>query len=286
VENLLQLLLLVAYLAIALISIVMAIYAIAVSFLGRETFRSVLRMQKRREELKRRIKELTEKLDEETSVERIREEIRNSEGEESELKNRLRWLSVRGAVFFPCVFFSASLMIAAYDIYFYNVNPSEYSAALILPMVFFLALGFSGLGKTLIAIQEAALRIPLPKFEVSFPSRLSIEEGKSKEKRNVSFVLSNIGEDIAEDVEVFINFPPKFTVHENARYLVFKQGPETYYPSHIAAIYKTSLLNIDRHQHYPVLVTFPEETGSIAIPIVVFERKIGVSKHKLTFQVV
>lgn len=116
-EEMLQILLLIAYLAIGLMSITVPTYAISVSYLARETSKSMEEMRKRRKDLSEKLDELKKRLEIELGVESIKQEIEKYEMEEKELKNRLTCLSAKGAVGYPFLFFVFALVLAAYGIH-------------------------------------------------------------------------------------------------------------------------------------------------------------------------
>ena len=280
-EGLLETLQILAYLSIALISLVVATYAISVSYLGRETHRSLWRKKKRRAELERKIKELGEKAD----VKRIKEEIETYEKEISELDKRLFYLSVEGAVVLPSILGLIALVFTIYNIY---MNPSEIIRHyLMLGAVIFIAAGFVFLVKTLFTIDWVASGIPIPEFEVAFESRLFSEKFHSKERKEVTFVVANIGEVIAEDIEVFFFFPPEFKVGSSRYYRVTKQEVKEEYPNHNAVTFDIKRIHIDVGHVLPrIALEMPEKMGSYIIPVGIYERKIGESKHKLTLEIV
>ena len=97
-EETLQILLLLAYLAIGLMSITIPTYAISVSYLARETLRTIKDMEKRRRDLSEKLEELKKKLEQKPGVKELKSEIRAYEEEEKQLKDRLECLSAKGAV--------------------------------------------------------------------------------------------------------------------------------------------------------------------------------------------
>jgi len=289
-ESLFQILLLIAYLAIALISVVIATYAIAVSYLGRETSRAIWRMKKRRQELREKIKKLGEKAE----IEEVKQEIKRYEKEESELKSRLFFLSRNGAVLFPCFCYFMGLIIVAYDIYrdpgemlIFNVQ-SDLSQFLAWCAVILIVFGIFYFVRTLGAIESAALRIPLPKLEVSYISKLPREKYHSKEHKEIEIAISNNGEVPAENVQVFVFFPPEFTVGGGMpHYQVVKQGPTSSHPDYNAVVYTVEFLHIDvTLKLKPIRLDMPEKTGSYTIPVAIYERKIGVFGDQLALEIV
>lgn len=280
-ESQFQILLLITYSAIALISMAIAVYAISVSYLGRETSRSVWRIRKRQEELRKKLKKLVyqERLEERS----IEKELRTSKEKEKEINDRLRCLSLKGAVWYPCTFFSIALLIAVSGILVVDGLSSEY---FIVSAAVFIFIGFYRLARTLTAIEWVAERIPLPKFKVSFRYGATTVKFKTKKKVEVNICVHNIGDDMAEKIEVFVMFPPDFDVQETPKYNVSVQEPDSDHPNYIAAIFEVETIHVDTVHHFPpVLLKMPKKAGSYAIPIYVSERKVGESKHQLAIEV-
>ena len=281
IQSFLEILLLLAYLAIALISISIAIYAIAVSYLGRETSRTLWRLRKRREELRKRLKMLVsrEKLEEKA----IEDELHKSRQEEHEIRDRLFCLSAKGAVWYPCISFSFTLLIAVCGILVIDALSSGY---FIVSATAFIVFGFYRLAKALTAIEWASQRIPLPKFEVSFANKATTAKFKIEEKAEIEVCVHNIGDEMAEQLELYVFFPPDFSVQKNSSYEIVEQGPETDYPKYMAAIFREETMHIDTIYIFTVLLKMPKKVGSYTIPVEICERKIGESKHRLIIEIV
>jgi hypothetical protein len=280
-----EILLLLAYLAIGLMSITVPTYAISVSYLARETSKTLEEMRERREELSENLDELRRKLKKEPGVEEIKKEIQRFEEEETELKGRLECLSVKGAVSYPFVGFVLGLLCAASGIYFFP----ESTSLLILPTILFVSYGLYRLAKSLLAIEQAALRPEeklLPTFRVSFASKSSIERFKAKEQKIIGFRISNYGKDVAEDVNVMVFFPPEFKVLKKPGYTIVPQGPAYRHAYHNAAKFRKKILYVELAAPFTVKAIMPDEPGIYPLPVCVRARVIGKSDHELTIEVV
>jgi hypothetical protein len=283
--EILQILLLLAYLAIGLTSITVPTYAISVSYLARETLETLEDMRKRRKDLSEKLDELRKKLEKEPGVEGIKEEINKFEEEEAELKDRLECLSVKGAVGYPLGGFLLGLICAACGIYILPGNAS----LLMLASIIFIVFGLYRLAKSLLAVEQAALRPEeklLPTFRFSFTSGSSVETFKAKEQKEIEFLIINYGKDIAEDIDLMIFFPPEFKLLKKPAYDIVKQIPTARYPNYNAAEFEIKILHVEISQPGAVLVEMPEKTGSYKIPICIRARKIGKSDHQLTIKVI
>lgn len=294
-ENLLQSLQIIAYLCIALVSIVIAVYAIGVSYQGRETYRSRMRKEKRRGELERKVRELGKKAD----VEGIKGEIKRHDLKIAEINSELSYLSIWRTVIFPIISFMIALIIIAVVIYvdptgnvplprIFNTEgtPVLVRDALTLASIFAVAVGVFFLIKTLFAIEWAASRIPVPEFDVRFENGTKEMTSKSKESKDVEFCIENVGEDIAENLQIFLMFPPSFTVNKGANYIVVKQSRETDHPNYTAAVFAVDIVHYDTILDAYVGLTMPEQKDIYEIPVSIKERKTGAHKDKLTIKIV
>ena len=167
-DSIFQILLLSAYLDIALISITIAVYAVSVSYLGRETSRSISRRRMRVTELKETLEALTTKIRDEKEINAIQKEIAFYKKQQKNLEGNLLWLSIKRAVFAPITFFSVSLLLCVF-----GMLEGLHSEALLVLSSAFIVIAVLCLGKTLKATENAALEVPKPKFEF-FSGHLSL----------------------------------------------------------------------------------------------------------------
>lgn len=281
VEVMFEILLFSAYLSAALISVVIAVYAIAVSYLGRETSRSIWLLKKRQIELKDRIKKFGEKMD----VGEMEKEIKRYRQEEATLRGKLRFLSINGAVLLPLLALSIALFFSLVGIrqYQWPSNVSSYIVAT-------LAANVTGIGfllKVLKTVEWAALRVPMPKFEVFFISWLKEETMMIKEKKGLQIRIANIGDMMAESLEIFVFFQSDFKVTPKIPYSVVPQTERDAYPHHNATIFKWDKLHINVNAPTPeIIVEAPEKSGKYKVPIWIYEKNSGQSVHELFLEVV
>jgi hypothetical protein len=290
-QNILEILLFLAYLCIALISILIAIYTIAISYLGRETYRSIWRKKKRRENLEKKVKELGEKAD----IDGIIEEIGTYEEEISEIDEKLFFLSVRGAVIVPSVFFLVALVAIFYTIYADPVGTIEFPWGQVLLIrdfpilgaIIAIVVGNFFLLKTLFAVQWAASRIPLPQFKVTFQDESTKKEYRVGEKVKTYIAVENKGEDLAEDLQIWVCFPPEFRVQGGKGYqIVLQDQPTADHLNYTAACFHIDLIHINTLGVLaPITIEMPNRPDLYEIPVQICERKIGESKHELTVEI-
>lgn len=276
-----QTFLLVAYLAIALLSMTIAIYTISVSYLGRETRRAKWLIEKRKKKLSRELKELRKEID----VTEIKQKINEYSNEESMLGRKLFFLSFGGAVSIPSFCFLGALLFAMIGLHY----PVEDSLYLPLGMsIFLMGGGLAYLLVTLKVVEWAASRIPLPKFEVLFESGLTKETFHRKEAKELGFWVKNLGESMAEDLDIFVFFPPQFgppeTMIDGAR--IRKQSEIGDYANYYAVIIPHEKIHVDAYLLVKSIgFVMPKKNGTYIVPIRIHERNIGVSEHKLTFEI-
>lgn len=215
-EVVLQVLLILAYLAIGLLAVTFPIYAISVTFLPREKWESERERKKRIEKLESKISELTAELKGGQHVgERVAQIKQEIERYEAELKGtelRVYCLTAKGAVALPVSFLALALFWAGIGLFFFNV---EFLAGVIAFGIFSIlcsALAVQRLYKTITAVEYAALRpAPSVDFELGFPPEYqSYKQVKVGEKTEL-MIYARPEEDI-EECTMFTNFPSEIEI--------------------------------------------------------------------------
>jgi len=277
-----ELYLLAAYLAIGLMSITIPTYAIAVTYLARETSESRKDLQKRRKELAQKLEALKKRLEDEAGVASISKEIKEYEKEDNRLKSRQLFLSAMGAVGLPSVSFLSALVVAAYGYY------SGGNGGTPLFLLTFMGIGLFFLAKSLLAIEQAAMRpeeILLPALRVTFASKATSMSAKASEKRIVTFLVWNEGKEHAEDLLVMAFFDPEFNIMRGGDYRIVRQLPESDHPDYNAVCLEEKLIHADTFNSYDVYLTMPKKAGSYFIPVQVRARKIGKLDSELRLEI-
>ena len=287
-ESTFQTFLLLAYFDIAMLSIIIANYAVSASYLGRETRLSRQRMERKEAELITELNKLN-KLNKEPQISEIERKIRESKAERRRLSIRIFLLSWLGAVILPSMFFIFSLILALVgmnsEIIFVD-SPQFLQQQSMIFSIGTIAIGFMTLLVVIRTIDSAAKSIPVPQFETHFRSGLKREKLKGKETEEITVCVENVGEDIAEDLLILVNFHPEFKVHKTSRYFVTEQGIETEYLGYQAAICRVDNIHADTTLYIAIRLTTPEKQGDFEIPILIYERKTGKHKDKLIIQIV
>lgn len=178
-EVALQIMLILAYLVIGLISVTFPIYAISVNFLPQQKWETEKEREKRKSNLRTKINQLSAQLGgqatETDKVSKMREELDKYEAELQGTELRYQYLTVRGAVAVPISLLIVALFLAGLGIYGFYIDSllgveffGTFSAAFSLMAIF-------RLYKTLSAVEYGALKPERTvQFEVGF--------GKSSEK--------------------------------------------------------------------------------------------------------
>jgi len=283
-EVIAQIFILIAYLAIALMAVTVPTYAISISYLAREPSKSMGDLKKRRKDLGQKLDQLKKELEVKPGVEAIEGEISKYKQEEAKLKDRLGCMSAKGAVAYPFGSFMVALLSASYNIY---MNTVDLGASLL--SIGAMAFGIYRLGKTLVCIERAALRPEeefLPAFRVAFMSGATIERFKPGEQEEVTLVVTNYGKEIAENASIGFLFPPQFEILPKAAYSITKQDtPGVDYPGYYGAFFDVPVFHMDISGIFKILAKMPDKSGSYDIPVGIRAKRIGKSEHRLRFEI-
>lgn len=280
-SELVQVFTILAFLAIGLISITVPTYAISVSHLARETAKTSEIIKKRQEEFKSKLN----KLKESPETGELKKEIMGYETRIADLKTNLNYLSAKGAVGYPVSFFLLALVPSILGIYYHT---SQNVGWYLVFAISFIILGLLSLGRTLRGVERAALRLPSPKFEVEFKSGTTVEKFKAGEQKEMVFGLTNIGEDLAENVRLVILFPPDFEVIKKEGILVKKSSDPHYqgYGAVFDYLPPPACIFVDDTIIFNISLKMPKRAGTYVIPVEVAARNMIKSEHKLTIEIV
>jgi hypothetical protein len=278
--------LILAYLDLSLIALAVANYAISASYLGRETRLSRKRMQSKEDKLILDLQNLRKK----PLIEEAKKKIRDSERERNKLRIRIFLLSWLGAVVLPSMFSFLSFGSAVVGMNSETIlvnNPQFLEQQSMIFSIGATAIGFMALFVVIKAVDSAAREIPLPKITVVFDNLLKTQKFKSKDEKILSLNVRNDGEDIAEDVEILVFFPPEFVIKTGIMgYMVYEQPIGSSHPHYKAVIMNVERIHIDTTLVNNIAVTIPEKKDTYTIPVSIKERKIGSQEDELTIEVV
>jgi len=291
-----------AFLATGLMAITIPTYAISVSFLGRETKRSLVELENRNEDLKKKTAELTNQVGTESGLVALKAEIASYEKDISRIKGRLRSLSVWGAFVYPFFSFGVALVCAGYGFAIYTNTLTAFYPALTVVYWGALSIAFSSigivfLGNTLFHVNQAALS---PESLSTF--RLSFDNGSTVKKFPVTvqnpqqpplptlvrLVIHNYGKELAENVMVMIFFPSDFTIQPGGSPVlvgVQPDYPSADYPGSQSVTALLQSMHEDTFSSIDVILTMPSQIGSKKVPVHIWEKRLGKNKYELTFEV-
>lgn len=165
-----EILRLLAELSLLFILITIPTFALSVSYLGRETTKSMKHMEKKRKAVEIKLKEKMRSLEEkktgleeiEREINEMKKEIEEYRVEEQMLKNQLTALSIKGAIYYPGISFGLAFLSSVLGIYYYTKAISPLEAEMIferslVSAIIFIFFGMVSLLRSLKAVQKAAL---------------------------------------------------------------------------------------------------------------------------------
>jgi hypothetical protein len=283
-ESIFQTLLVLAYFDIALISITIANYAVSASILGRESRLSRWRMEKRKKRLEEKVKELQTKG---LPIDELNKETKECQADLDNIRFRIFLLSYLGAVILPLIPFAASLVLSVIgmnaDILSQDLNEqAAIQQGYILSSSAALVSGFILLLLVIAAIDSAARRLPIPQFDVSFQGDNKIEF-KRKEKKSFLLDIRNIGEDVADQLQIFIIVPNVFKVGKGDH--IISEATENF-PDCTQMMFKRDSLHIDVTMHHTIELTAPDLKKTYEVVVFINERKTLETNYRLAIEVV
>lgn len=241
-EAVLQILLLLAYLAIGLISVTFPIYAICVTYLRQEKWESEKERKQRNEELKGKIHELTNELsgepEDSNRFEQIKRQIKESKKEQKSLKLRTHFLTANGAVLRPVIILIIALISTGFGIHYFYEQDMPPTIAFTIVSALGHLLAIVNLYQTISAIEYAALRpARTVEFNVSFGNGKKITQLK-RGKESVVDIFASTSEADVNNCVMYVTIPAQIklvtTETESEAITVSK------YPYHTVIVSKES----------------------------------------------
>jgi len=285
-----------AFLAIALISVTIPTYAISITYLGRETEGTLKELERRRGRFSAKLDEMRTRIQHETSttaLQALKQEVSLFEKEEGRLKTRLFFLSAKGAVFFPVVFYIISLGASVWGIV-YAANEQLFPT--LLGSAFCLFVGLTLLWGTLRGVEDAALRPEdklLPAFTVTFIDGNTTNSFPANTLQVVEIRIWNNGEVMAKCVEILVAFPPDFAIppftNTSEVALTTQQGDRTIHGISTKGYHtlwlKLNEIHSTMAKAFPLLnVKIPTTQKTYSIPVLVFSEQTKPSEQVLTIE--
>jgi hypothetical protein len=219
-DAVLQILLLLAYSAIGLISVTFPIYAICATYLKEEKWESEKERKKRMEKLRAGISELTAQLKgEEPDSERVTELKDKLEKYESELEGielGVKYLTAEGAVRNPIIKLVLALVAAGVGMHFFYEGAQQNVILFGCASAILSALALLNLYKTISAVEYAALR---PARTIEF----FVKYTKGKETKQVKVgkkaelrVFAGTNEHDVEKCVMYVQVPSELGIPETS----------------------------------------------------------------------
>ena len=283
----LQVLLILAYLAIGLFAVTFPIYAICVTFLPQERWESEKERKKRIEKLRAKISKLTaqlkgEKQDSERFIQ-LKEEIGNFETELKGTELRVHCLTAKGAVGLPVAYLTLALFTIGIAIYFFELEIIEGTIVFGLFSGLCSGLTVQRLYKTISAVEYAALR---PARTVDFEIGFGMAEENTKQVKLNKPTELRIGvftyEDNVENCVVYVTVPSEIEVSEKATHpdIIVSRNPDyTFVSRHTAFLPKGMGFGLLGYGT-------PKKIGEYVIKVGVCAKGIYEVKKELTLKVV
>jgi len=287
-ENVLQVLLILAYLAIGLISVTFPIYAICVTYLRREKWETEKERKKRIESIKKHIAKLTDELSGEPKDSERFKQIQDRIEKHQNEKESLEYLTAKGAVRKPIILFALALLSTILGIQFLYMGYMELELALICGV-------FSGafsikavyrLYKTISSIEYAALRPARTiEFDVAYRSREQTRRIKVRKETEV-WVSAGTDEENIESFVLQMFFPPKIEIENVPKGVSLTIQPEGFnYPNYTMMGVKKDFVPKGTSQAVRLTV-IAKKIGRYRIPVIVHGKGIHEYETELTLNVV
>jgi hypothetical protein len=148
VEAQLALINLVAQFIILLVSVTIAVYAIAASLLGKEYRKTLMSLKSKKNQVETDLAEKA-KSGEVAKIEDYKKTIAAYDAEESRLKSRINNISIKRVVMYPNIFFGISLVICGISLVYFPFSV-EYMLAVEVTLT---AIGLTVFSRALMGIQ-------------------------------------------------------------------------------------------------------------------------------------
>ncbi len=213
----LQILQILAFLAIGLISVTFPVYAICVTYLKPEIWETRKARNKRIEELKENIAKRTEELSGEEKLtlrfNELQKEIKNCKLELRKQRLRVFYLQAIGAVGLPLTLLVLALFFATLGMYFFYEGSEYWAMFGILGSSIFSGTALCCLYKTISIVEYAALRPTRSlDFDVFFAKKYSKEMTIERGKKTSITIHAGTADDDLEDFRIRIYIHPDIEI--------------------------------------------------------------------------
>jgi ABC-type transport system involved in cytochrome bd biosynthesis fused ATPase/permease subunit len=289
-EAVLQILLILAYLAIGLLSVTFPIYALCVTYLKQEKSASEKERKRSMKDAKNEIVKLTNEMSTETKDSRrfreLQEKITYWEEESKKFEKRPYLLSARGAVLAPIILLSGALTFACFGIYSYY---EEYELPVFSSVVFSLltsCLAIVQLYQTICTVEHAALRGAQEVEVVSKFKETETQTYEVKVGKEVDITIGNQSPDMNLEMANFrVFFPPEIEVKAISSGSIGRQPEKATFPKYTFVLYSAEFTPKSFFEGVTCKI-LATQVGTYKIPIKVSAKGIEESTGELTLVVV
>jgi hypothetical protein len=283
-EAVLQVLLILAFLAIGLISVTFPVYAISVNFLPKQKWEDEKGRKKRMDNLEAKIKELTGRLGSgDANTETIKEQLDQYKAEKEGTELRYNYLTAVGAVLTPVIALIFALLFAVVGIYTFYKDLLGVTIVMGSGSGIFSLAAISSLYKTISAVEYGALRPERTVwFNVGFglknEKRISIQLGK----RTEATLFVDTPESEVENLYIQVNFPAELEAWAASLPNVITM---TKHETYTVICQTTGYLPKGRNTGFLLSMT-PKRKGEYTVKALVYAKGIYEYSEDLTIEVV
>jgi hypothetical protein len=290
-EGILQILLILTYLAIGLLSVTFPIYAISVNYLPQEKWESEKERKKRIDKLRTRIFELTSELKGEKGevgkieterITQLKDQIAKYESELKATELGIKYLTAKGAVGIPVIALVLAMTTAVVGIQILSLEYVQWAMICSATSGTFSAVAVYRLYKTISAVELAALRPARSvEFVIDFePSSQEYIQFKLKEKSRLSIKAHSAEADVKNFV-MYAHIPNEIKMET----IKSHQTRGSYYEDHYVLYTERTFLPKKGSVMVGGFVT-PTKIGESTILVRVCAEGISESKKTLTVNVI
>jgi hypothetical protein len=285
-EAALQILLILAYVAVGLIAVIFPIYALCVTYLKVEKSEIEKERKQRLKNIQWTIGERTKILQGEQDLKRLKQtkaEIKKYEDEKKGLEVGLGSLTAKGAVRNPLVCLVIALSAASFGIVFADLD--------IIAAVFFsgaVSLGFcivavNSLYVTISRIEHAALRtLRTVDFEICYKSRNTTQEVKCGVAETISIGIKP--EEDVENFEMRMFVPPQIELKDVGRGRVTVQPEGFVFQGYSTIVFEMDLLPSTSFRAFSMRI-LAKQTGNFVIAVYASGKGLQARSTDLQLQV-
>lgn len=289
-DGVLQILLILAYLAIGLLSVTFPIYALCVTYLKQEKWVSEKERKKKLKIAKQEIVKMTNELSTESEGSKrfleLNKRIKECKKEQTKLEERPYYLTARGVVLLQTILLLGALSSACVGLLsFYDEYQLNVVAAIVLSAIFS-SLAIVGLSRTILTVERAALRGAvevevIPQFKET--GTLTQEVKVSKE---VDITIGVYTPDKDLDMASYsVFFPPEIEVKQTSAQLSPQPERGVEFPNYAMVYFSESFSPKFLIQSAKCRI-IAKQVGKFKILVRVKAREIEESTGELTLKVV